>query len=475
MGSLLGASHLQAQIVLQALEAGEEEIPENTVITIPNGVRMYNGGHWIVSILDDEYLPFRDTDLEHEAKWSTNDFTPVGKVGKDNEINVRGRIPAKGISLNIPVDVDDIGSEVILPAYKAYAKTDAEAWVDRRPRILELSWKKQTLQPNTRGYISARLKVYKETKVSYITQLDLVKGLGDYYNGVPLAFFKMPKTGNKTTGYFVRVISGIPDKKFGVKTNLNSHSSYRHQFLYKPIVARDGKSIWLSNNLGADYTKLGSSSFDPNKQAGGDSTDPDVIKKDHKAYGSLFQWGREADGHELIDWERQVREYKYIPLENASSLKGYKSYRTGPHSTDNVCPDRFVVPTDAGLGNIHMITTGVPFKGGLERPGLGLKSFSPAMWNELTMRFTAAGLISYNQGDGITVENNGTVGGYWASVRDMDHYDYAEYMHIEKDVSFVTSSDMQVISPITYGYSIRCQKVFSMHDDALWNEYNYPY
>ncbi|MGV4495435.1 hypothetical protein ACQ1PW_11595, partial [Ornithobacterium rhinotracheale] len=55
----------------------------------------------------------------------------------------------------------------------------------------------------------------------------------------------------------------------------------------------DGRT-WLNNNLGADYANVNSPHFNPTQQA--------TSKTDYKAYGSLFQWGREANGHELVDW-----------------------------------------------------------------------------------------------------------------------------------------------------------------------------
>ena len=66
-----------------------------------------------------------------------------------------------------------------------------------------------------------------------------------------------------------------------------------HQFIYKTVTGADGKT-WLNNNLGADYAKLNHPSFNPAKQA--------TTRTDYLAYGSLFQWGRKADGHELINY-----------------------------------------------------------------------------------------------------------------------------------------------------------------------------
>ena len=46
--------------------------------------------------------------------------------------------------------------------------------------------------------------------------------------------------------------------------------------------------------MGAHYANINHSSFNPAQQA--------TSATDHLAYGSLFQWGRKGDGHELITY-----------------------------------------------------------------------------------------------------------------------------------------------------------------------------
>lgn len=66
-----------------------------------------------------------------------------------------------------------------------------------------------------------------------------------------------------------------------------------HNFIYCAVKGPDGR-IWLSHNLGAEYTKEGSLYFDPEAEPTG--------YNDWKAFGSLFQVGRKADGHELVSY-----------------------------------------------------------------------------------------------------------------------------------------------------------------------------
>ncbi len=79
------------------------------------------------------------------------------------------------------------------------------------------------------------------------------------------------------------VLGVIIDRRFGDGI---------HDFIYLSVEAADG-SVWLTNNLGADYTNINHPDFDVEKQA--------TALGDHNAYGSLFQWGRYSDDHELID------------------------------------------------------------------------------------------------------------------------------------------------------------------------------
>jgi hypothetical protein len=67
--------------------------------------------------------------------------------------------------------------------------------------------------------------------------------------------------------------------------------------LYAPVYAEDGK-VWLNNNLGAHYTNINHASFNPIQQA--------TSATDHLAYGSLFQWGRKPDGHELMTYSNST-------------------------------------------------------------------------------------------------------------------------------------------------------------------------
>ncbi|MDY3316493.1 FISUMP domain-containing protein [Riemerella anatipestifer] len=120
-------------------------------------------------------------------------------------------------------------------------------------------------------------------------------------------------------------IGGIPDKKFNVLTN----GKLEHQFVYVPIKGSDGRT-WLNNNLGADYANLNSPVFNPLQQA--------TSIRDKNAYGSHFQWGRDADGHELVTYPTATTGNRVYP--NISF-----SYDFQLNVYTNPCPDGYRVPT----------------------------------------------------------------------------------------------------------------------------------
>ena len=67
-----------------------------------------------------------------------------------------------------------------------------------------------------------------------------------------------------------------------------------HDFLYLPVVTLQRGNTWLTITWEQIIRNVNHASFDPTMQLTGHN--------DHLAYGSLFQWGRYSDGHELITW-----------------------------------------------------------------------------------------------------------------------------------------------------------------------------
>ena len=130
-----------------------------------------------------------------------------------------------------------------------------------------------------------------------------------------------------------------------------------HKFVYTPITAADGR-VWLNNNLGANYANMNHSQFNPNQQA--------TSYDDHHAYGSLYQWGRYSDGHELINWTNSstgtavngttsTNATSDTPGNNLFIIENFYPYDwrnpqndnlwQGESGPNNPCPEGYRIPT----------------------------------------------------------------------------------------------------------------------------------
>lgn len=77
----------------------------------------------------------------------------------------------------------------------------------------------------------------------------------------------------------------------------------KHDFKYCAVRMPDGR-IWLNNNLGANYSNVHHPSYNPRQTAQG-SWDPNAV-------GSVFQYGRLADGHELVSSYESPNRLEYV-------------------------------------------------------------------------------------------------------------------------------------------------------------------
>jgi hypothetical protein len=334
--------------------------PAPSPLTLPNGIKLNSSSKSIVSIFDEDYLPY--TLPTSAATWSS---TPADGVKESVKIDIKGKIPyPNGIQVKIPVTVS---AGVSIPAYeqKIYINEKYKTADGKRQNII-LSWSAQNLSTSDK-YITATIK--PELFDLNIKQLDINSGIGNDLKGLELLTFTYPQeNGSSATSSFqLRVIAGIPDRYYGKKTRDYAGSwannAEEHNFIYIPIKGADGK-IWLNHNLGAEYTDANDprGNFDPAKK-------PNSMD-DYLAFGSYFQWQRIADGHELMLWtskntgtaslttNTQASSWtnagtnKFITVPSISNSWVVNTIAiTGPHDlwqtngSNNPCPSGFHVPT----------------------------------------------------------------------------------------------------------------------------------
>lgn len=307
-------------------------------VTIPPHVTMGSGERSFVSVYDNSYTPYAGP---------ASTIPTLGPVGSGSSplVDYQGKITTTGVEVYIPITVaSTLGSgSVELPAYAGNPITIQPMYTqDNAGGKIVLTWEKQTIFQGT-TYIKARIKAVG-TEVN-LKKLDFNGGIGGDYLGFHIGTFTYSNTngGTTTSEFKVRLTPGIPDRRFAIKTN----GVYEHRFIYVAVKDPQGYGYtWLNNNLGADYTNLDSPVFDPGQQA--------TIHGDHHAFGSLFQYGRPADGHELVNYT------------NASTW-AYKYAVTNTPATSypNVGHGQTIVPL---ASTDHLGVDNTPYWFGMEKP-----------------------------------------------------------------------------------------------------------
>jgi uncharacterized protein (TIGR02145 family) len=201
---------------------------------------------------------------------------------------------------------------------------------------------------------------------------------------------------------------------------------------YGTVLGADG-NCWLDRNLGA--TEVATSSTD------------------YQAYGSLFQWGRGADGHQLITWtgisagtvvngttsvlSSTDQPSNALFIVAPSSPYDWRSPQNGNlwqglSGINNPCPVGFALPTDAqwvALVADSNITN------------------SASAFGSTTLKLPAAGYRYYSSG---VLNSPGGNGYYWSSSPDSTN---AYYLRFNSTSVYPAYDDSRAI-----GFSVRCVK-----------------
>ena len=307
---------------------------------LPQYLTLGNGERSFVSVYDDEYWPYiGPTSPQAQVIAGSAD----GVI--DPLIDIQGKITTTGVEVYIPVTIDPaVGSQPI--HVNAFPGTELDIsptfTQDNTAGVIKLSWGAQTLHLGD-TYIKAKISAVGQDV--NLKKLDFQTGMGQDYKGIRLGEFRYINTqyGTQKSGFTVRLMSGIPDRRFLVKTkDGGGNDVYDHQFIYVPVITPSdsqynslSNQVWLNNNLGAEYTRYGSPVFDPGQQA--------KEYNDHNAFGSLFQWGRPADGHELVTYTNATTwAFKYGTTSTPTT-----TYPPQPTENQTVVP---TVTTDTATG-----------------------------------------------------------------------------------------------------------------------------
>ncbi|MFC2450179.1 MAG: hypothetical protein ACFNQA_02290 [Flavobacteriaceae bacterium] len=310
---------------------------------IPQYVTLGNGERSFVSVSDYDFLPYNGpttatAQLTSEGVDGVSDYwywgggttTPAGIFTGNG---FQGKITTTGVEVYIPITVDPaIGSQTVtLPYFSGIEIPVSNTYTeDGNGRNIKLSWYSQPITINT-TYITARISAVDNDLL--IKMLDFNSGIGQDYEGILLGTFNYANTQGGTTqsSFKVKATPGIPGRD---SNNFNDWS------IYVPVKDPLTGKIWLNNNLGAVYTKPriyntatssweSNPNFDPGQQA--------TEHWDNKAFGSLFQFGRPHDGHELVTWSGYPPTYV-----NSTTTWLYGSYPPNGGST--------VVPATVSYG-----------------------------------------------------------------------------------------------------------------------------
>jgi uncharacterized protein (TIGR02145 family) len=198
-------------------------------------------------------------------------------------LNIQGTLTPTGVQIKIPYTYTGSAAfPIAIPDYEQTVQIPANATEGQGAREVRFGFDNLSISSPT-GFINAYLEVVGSTNL-LVKRLDLQAGVGNDNMGALLAQFIYPISSNSAANFQYRAIAGIPDG------NITDPS---HRLLYFPVTGPDNRT-WLNNNLGANYSNINNANFNPTSQAFGST--------DFNAYGSLFQWGRYSDGHELVNW-----------------------------------------------------------------------------------------------------------------------------------------------------------------------------
>ena len=377
---------------------------------------------------------------------------------KDSTGDIQGKIDENGVIVKVPYTAT---SDVTLLAFTSDSvmiipenTEDSDSGI-----TATLQWDTQAITEGS-GIFDAKI-IIDDSTATTPDNTYLAKKLRAGDSELEVASFKYALDDNGTAlgTLTLKIIHGILDRNFNVQTN----GEYEHRFIYLSVTNPNTRKTWLNNNLGAEYADINSPNFNPAQQA--------TTGKDYKAYGSLFQWGRKADGHELIDRtnkrvKRGATDTKSNDPTDALFIKdgtdkadwrvdSDETLWANETSANNVCPKGYRLPTGGAEGQDKEWELEVASWSDT------IKADVAAL--ESTLKLTMAGIRDHNNSNVMSV---GNFGDYWSA----NPYSGGSYSHNlvfnrdsdkkEADGTPTTKADVNSSQYYdrVYGYSVRCIK-----------------
>ena len=251
-----------------------------------------------------------------------------------------------------------------------------------------------------------------------------------------IADLEFQVNGNSKGFINIKNIGGIPDRNF---------ADPNHKFVYATSQDDDG-NVWLSHNLGANYTNINHPDFDPTAFV--------LTSNNHNAYGSLFQWGRYSDGHELINWTGSTSGtpvngdtptivavddpgHGLFIVAATDPYFGWQNPQNdnlwqGESGVNNPCPQGFRLPTETEINDL-----------------LSLEGISDR-YSAATSNVALAAMGSRGAFDG-NIYSDGTYGLYWTSTTNAPSTE-SKMLNINNTVATLTVNLRAV------GAAVRCIK-----------------
>lgn len=230
---------------------------------IPTGMEVADGGLYLASIYDTDYLPYTG-DQSGTAVGKVGPYNADGSTlpsGREPVIDYQKTIDHNGIQIALPIK-SIVGTTINIPTTglvfnatvpKALT-SDGVKDIDME-LVFDVADNSGVVFNTIRKYLVGKLRTKNSGDILKPIKLDINVGNGSSGRGVPLAEFVIPhQSGGASAKFHLNAVTGIPDKYFDVPQDSYSPPSlmgkYMNHFVYVPMFGWDG-NVWLSKNLGA--------------------------------------------------------------------------------------------------------------------------------------------------------------------------------------------------------------------------------